>query len=79
MNKDHTKFHLKEAMEQLQESLSSFSKTDEVQLQLDMEHLYHHLNTAWNARNASNKETTECSKDNFNKWRQFPNDIDLSS
>jgi hypothetical protein len=79
MNKHHTEFHLKEAFEQLQETLSSFSiKTDDVELELEMEHLYHHLNTAWNARNATEQETTECNKNNFNKWRQFPKDIDLS-
>jgi len=80
MNKRHTEFHLKEALEQLQETISSIENAefDETDLQLDMEHLYHHLNTAWNARNASEKETDECSESNFEKWRQFPTDIDLS-
>jgi len=80
MNKHHIQFQLSEAMEQLQETLSSFKNKEisEVQLQLDMEHLYHHLNTAWNARNATVQETNECSENNFAKWRTFPDDIDLS-
>ena len=80
MNNRHTEFHLKEALEQLQETISSFQKgdVDEVQLELDMEHLYHHINTAWNSRNALEKDTDECSQANFEEWRKFPSDIDLS-
>jgi len=80
MNKRYTEFQLKEALEQLQQTLSSINGDDfdDINLQLDMEHLYHHLNTAWNARNATDKDTDECSQANFEKWRQFPTDIDLS-
>jgi len=80
MNKHHIEFQLGEAMEQLQETLSAFKNNEisDVQFELDMEHLYHHLNTAWNARNATVQETTECSETNFSKWRMFPKDIDLS-
>ncbi len=80
MNMHHIKFQLNEALEQLQDTLSSInnSEIDEVQFRLEMEHLYHHLNTAWNGRNATMTETDECGRDNFEKWRMFPNDIDLS-
>ena len=80
MNKRYTEFQLKEALEQLQQIISSINNDDfdDINLQLDMEHLYHHLNTAWNAINATDEDTDECSQTNFEKWRQFPTDIDLS-
>jgi hypothetical protein len=34
--------------------------------------LLSHLNTAWNARDASKAATDECSQENFIRWRQFP-------
>ena len=80
MNKRHTEFHLKEALEQLQETIASLQKEefDDTLLQLDMEHLYHHLNTAWNARNATDDETEKCEETDFNKWRKFPTDLEFS-
>ena len=79
MNIRHTKHHLSEAMEQLQETLDAINSSEfsESQLQIDLEHLYHHLNTAWNARNASEEETKECSDENYNKWGEFPTDLEL--
>ncbi len=38
-----------------------------------MPHLYHHLNTAWNARYSSNA-VGEASEDEFRQWGQFPSD-----
>ncbi len=80
MNKEYIKFHLEEALKQLQETLDEISEnTDftEPEFMLDMEHLYNHLNSAWNARNSSTEEAQECSEEIFAKWRQFPTDIDL--
>jgi len=79
MNKRHTEFHLKEALEQLQETISSLQKEefDEVLLQLDMEHMYHHLNTAWNARNSTEEETDKCAEAEFKEWRKFPEDLEF--
>lgn len=42
-----------------------------------MGHLYNHLNTAWNARNATDEETTTLTEEQFYRWRQFPTDIDM--
>ena len=79
MNTEHTLFHLKEALEQLQKTISSLESEElhQVELKLDLEHLYHHLNTAWNARNSTNEEARECSATNFKMWGQFPADLDL--
>ncbi len=80
MNKKYTLYNLKEAKEQLDEillELENNSEYDFGEFSVDIQHLYHHINTAWNAQNSSEKESNECSEVNFNKWRKFPNDIDL--
>jgi hypothetical protein len=42
-----------------------------------MQHLYHHLNTAWNARDASPERVAAASGADFFRWRQFPWEIEL--
>jgi hypothetical protein len=44
-----------------------------------MEHLYHHVNTAWNARDSSAERADACSQEDFDCWRQFPQDIEFTS
>ena len=51
---------------------------DDGTFQWDLNHVYHHLNTTWNARNASREPTEVCSEEDFYGWRQFPTDIDMS-
>ena len=80
MNKSYTEFHLNEALEQLQQTLAEIEGSDyeETDLRSDIEHLYHHLNTAWNARHASDQEVEECTQVDFDRWRQFPKDLELT-
>ena len=75
MNKENIVFHLQEAKEELDRIISEFQRNPEyesAEYLVQMSHLYHHINTAWNSRDASEKEVEECSEENFNKWRQFP-------
>jgi len=44
-----------------------------------MEHLYHHINSAWNGREASDTAVKACTQEDFERWRQFPTDIELIS
>jgi hypothetical protein len=44
-----------------------------------MSHLYHHVNTAWNARNSTNEESMECSDEDFNRWGRYPSDLEVMS
>ena len=81
MQKDYILFHLNEAKEALDEiinDLKSNSEYDTPEFEVDIQHLYHHINTAWNSKFASNKEIEECSGEDFNKWRDFPTDIEMS-
>jgi hypothetical protein len=81
MNKDYVLYNLIEAKEELDRTIQ------ELQLELEygdpefsvaMQHLYHHLNTAWNARNATVERTNECSDSDYKAWRKFPTDIDMN-
>ncbi len=43
----------------------------------DMQHIYHHLNTAWNIRKEKEEIIRKCNKEDFNRWRHFPRDFDM--
>lgn len=82
MNKEYILFHLSEALEELSRTINEI-KTDkeygQEEYSVAMQHLYNHVNTAWNARDASESRAAECSEEDFYKWRQFPVDIDMST
>jgi hypothetical protein len=80
MNRDHTLFHLREAAEELQRTIGAVESTPEYdygEFVVAMQHLYHHLNTAWNARDESSERVAACSDGDFVRWRQFPQDLGL--
>jgi len=81
MNRDYVLFHLAEAAESLTEvveSVTSDPTYDRAELAVNLKHVYHHLNTAWNARDVSKKHAKECSEQDFYTWRVFPKDMDMS-
>ena len=80
MNKDYVLFNLREAQEELEQMIRALGEADydNGDYVVAMTHLYHHVNTAWNARDASRERAEACSEEDFRQWRQFPADIDLS-
>ena len=42
--------------------------------EVTMEHVYHHVNYAWNCRHAGAERATRCSMRDFNRWEKFPKD-----
>jgi hypothetical protein len=82
MNKEWVVWNLKEAQKELTRTiadLESDSEYDYPEFSVAMAHLYHHLNTAWNSRDVSEQVASECSQENFDRWRQMPTDILLCS
>ncbi len=78
MNKEYILYNLRDALKQLESIIKDIENDSEYEIGeyiIDMQHLYHHINTSWNARDASKAESEECSEENFVKWRQFPIDI----
>ena len=80
MNTNYVLFHLGEAQEALGKMIQKVETDPDYDFGhflVDMTHLYHHVNTAWNARNASVPEAENQTDNDFYEWRKFPEDIDL--
>lgn len=52
--------------------LASNPEYSEAELQIALEHAYHHLNYAWHIRNVDEKRAVACSDEDFVKWSKFP-------
>ena len=78
MNTNFVLFNLREAREELDQTIKDLETNAEYgdpEFWVAMTHLYHHINTAWNARNSTFEEAEQCSDENFNKWNRYPNDL----
>jgi len=78
VNCDWVLFHLREALEELQKTIRGIEQDSEYNdgdFYVGMQHLYHHLNTAWNSRDASEEQAAESAEEDFFRWRVFPTDI----
>jgi hypothetical protein len=59
MNKHAILSNLTEALEQLRSTIENIKTDPEYEIgtyKVEMSHLYHHLNTAWNGRNCTDEE-----------------------
>jgi hypothetical protein len=80
MNRDYVLFNLREAKEELERTIHEMQDNPEYdygEFVVAMSHLYHHLNTAWNAQNSTTSQAEGCSQEDFDRWRQFPDPVDL--
>lgn len=73
------RFHLRELSEDLQRLIDRIQSEEvsDTDLYLSIAHLYHHLNTAWNARNFKSLEDPLLLVDStFFELASFPKDLD---
>ena len=80
LNKDYIAWHLQEAAKEIASILKEMEADPEWEIgsfSVGMRHLFHHAKSAWNARNASESEASACSEENFEKWRQYPTDLEM--
>jgi hypothetical protein len=78
MNKDWVLFHLKESKDAIEGIIAEIESDPEYEYGnyvVGMGHLYHHVNTAWNARNATKEQVNTGAPTDFKKWSQFPSDL----
>lgn len=78
MNTDWVLYNLREAAKELSRMVSDIETTPDYgygEFFVAMQHLYHHVNTAWNGRDASPQRVTACLEEDFDAWRRFPTDI----
>src|SRR4051812_39080551 len=78
MNWRVVRSNLEEAREQL-ESLearaASSAKPSEAEMAIALEHAYHHLNFAWNARHVPDSMFRRLTNAQFNQWSRHPREL----
>ena len=76
MNRKLVLHHLREAQEALRQMIDEARDPQwgVGELTAQMPHLYHHLNTAWNARDSTNA-VEQVSDTQFREWSAFPTDL----
>jgi hypothetical protein len=79
MKKEYALFNLaeaKQAIEQLMEEMASDPEYDYGNYVADMQHIYWHINSAWNGRDYD-ITSTELTDEMYDAFIQFPADIVL--
>ncbi len=79
LNKRNILYNIKDAREQL-ENIEKFleeNNLSEIELQIKLEHTYHHLNFAWNIRYLTDKRFKQLSDDDFNEWGKYPKEMEI--
>ena len=74
MNREAVLFNLQEAKEELDRTIKEFESDPDYDFGtffVSMSHLYHHLNTAWNARDASEHDTANVCKATSKRGASF--------
>ena len=80
MNRSAILDHLREAKQELDQTICDIADDPEYDIgefRVAMSHLYHHLNTAWNGRDATDEAHLKCAEADFDAWRRFPNNSEL--
>lgn len=80
MNRQYILYNLGDAKTKIVETISKMETDDEYEygdFVIDMSHLYHHVNIAWNARDATDEAVDACSQANFDRWRKMPSNSEL--
>ena len=81
MNREWILSHLREAHEEISRTIQEIEEDSEYDFGaylVAMMHIYNHVNTAWNSRDASPDRVKTCTYEEFERWRRFPIDIDMS-
>ena len=80
MNIPHIGFHLDEAEEQLRAILKNLQNAEysEAEFRVHMQHLYHHINYAWNTRNSPQEDLNGSTDADFVRWSRYPSDLPTS-
>jgi hypothetical protein len=68
----------REELQRIEREIAAGTAMPDWQLQIWLEHAYHHLNVAWNARSAPMARYRNMTDRDFNSWAQFPRDIEIA-
>ncbi len=79
MQKDHALFHLAEAREAIESLLAEMRTSpeyDEANFAIDMQHIYWHINSAWNGRHFR-PDQEDLTDGLYQSFIQYPADLQL--
>jgi hypothetical protein len=71
-------YNIRDAREQLQEIENLVNEghpPSKIEFHIKLEHTFHHLCVAWNARQVSTKRYANLSDKDFNEWSKLPKNI----
>ncbi len=80
MNLKVVSSNIQEALEELEKIRDKInSKTiNEVEFQVQLQHVYHHLNFAWNVRHQKSERYRNMTDEDFKVWGKYPTDLDFN-
>ena len=64
----------REQLQEIEESLNNEEEYTEIELKMDLEHAYHHLNYAWNIRKLTDDDVAKMTEYNFSELSKYPGD-----
>jgi hypothetical protein len=67
----------REQLEKIEAMRAEGRRVSKVEFQLSMQHAYHHLNVAWNARHQPTKRYAHLTDEDFMNWGKLPVDLDF--
>ena len=65
----------REQLQQIEARASNGEKISEAEFQILLEHVYHHLNFAWQIRHTPTKRYANLSDEDFHLWSKYPKEI----
>jgi hypothetical protein len=77
LNRKFIQYNLEEIQEEVENTLKGIKRGDDYTQQdfyRAIQHIVHHVNIAWNARNATQVEVDE---GDLTRWSQYPTDLRL--
>ena len=80
MNRQWVLHHLSEAQGEIAAIIAEIEKTPDYgygEFWVALQHLYHHLNTAWNSRDATPDQVENATDGDFKRWSRFPEDLPM--
>ena len=80
MNVKYIRYNMEEALDEIENIMNQLKRGDgysHAEFSSSIQHLYHHINIAWNSRETTWEETEQASEEQLRKWGEYPDDIKL--
>ena len=81
MNLKIVSLNIQEALEDLEKIREEIisNTINEVEFQMQLQHVYHHLNFAWNVRHKKTEQYKNMTEEEFRGLGKYPKDLDFDN